>query len=275
VFLSLFYLAGCASNSNQTKQEQADQATFESREKMLLSARNTKSLIDFYKNELVKKESEALKIKLVEAYIEDDDAESAAFHLSMIDVNDSNAADMAFLKAKLNLAQGNIMVAYIQNQTALSQKEAFPEAENLMGLIMAEKGDLAKAREYFLLSKQHYYDDVIINNNLAVIDLIEGKFDAVSERLMPIYYQGNADRRIKSNLVLALAKQGQYKPVETILKEQGYKPEQIQMIFISLRGAVGVSIKSETLNDFFVGTDMSAQGGIDTVRGENNDVESE
>ncbi|MFC1234491.1 tetratricopeptide repeat protein [Vibrio sp. F74] len=228
-------LLGCASDAN--KEELIDEATFDSREKMLVSSGNGKAVIDFYKDELQKRDSEEIRLRLVQAYININDYESAFFHLDDIEINDANVSKVAFLKAKVYLAMGDIESAYLRAQTALAVKSIYPEAENLMGLILAEKGDYQKSKEFFLLAKKHYYDDLTIANNLSVLDLLVGDYGSVIDRLQPFYFNGEADRTVKANLVLANAKLGRYQQVESILKEQGYKSEQIQKIFVILTTA--------------------------------------
>lgn len=232
----LILLVGCASN-DLSKEEYAESTTFDSRERMIVSSGNSKALIDFYKNELLENEREEVRLRLVEAYVDTGDYDSAAFHLEDIELTEQNVSEVAFLKAKVFLAQGKVDAAYARVQTALSTKEAYAEAENLMGLILAEKMEYQRARDYFLLAKRHYYDDLIVTNNLAVLDLLEGNYAGVVSKLNPIYMKGEADLTIKSNLVLANVKLGRYQQVETILKEQGYKEDQIQSIFVTLHKA--------------------------------------
>ncbi|WED26080.1 hypothetical protein L3V77_13760 [Vibrio sp. DW001] len=270
----VFVLNGCATNGNLSKEEIAEQATFESREQMLISARNQERLVDFYKEALAKEESSENKIKLINAYIQSGNTELAAFHLGTIKVDDSNVAEVVFLRAKVYLEEGLIDKAYINCQTALSQRDKYPEAENLMGLILAEKGEFEKARNYFLLARGHYHDDLIISNNLAVLDLIQEDYDAAIKRLQPIYAAGNADRKIKSNLVFALTKKGQYKQVETILREQGYKEQQIQTIFIALREANSQLVRVPTSESLATDLDPAAKKRIKVVKGEAYDSEN-
>ncbi|MDB1123135.1 tetratricopeptide repeat protein [Vibrio algarum] len=264
-------LSGCAANGNLSKEELAEQATFESREKMIISAGNQERLVEFYKNELAREESSEIKIKLIDAYIQNGNTELASFHLGTIDVTDDNVAKVVFLRAKVYLEEGLVDKAYANCQTALSQRDKYPEAENLMGLILAEKGEFDKAREYFLLARRHYHDDITISNNLAVLDLIHGNYDAVIKRLDPIYVAGNADRKIQSNLIFALTKKGQYKQVETILKKQGYKEQQIQAIFIALREANSHLARLATTESLTTDLDPLTKKRIKVVKGEEYD----
>lgn len=247
---AIFFLAltACSSTPESSQEELVSAATFESREQMLTSSGNSKALIELYKGELIREYSEALKLKLVKAYMREGDFESASFHLQEIEVDDSNVSTVSFLKAKVYLALGDIESAYQRIQTALVGKESFPEAENLMGLILAEKKELQKAREYFYLAKRHYHDDLTITNNLAVLDLLEGNYTYVVDRLQPLYLKGEADKTIQANLILANVKLGRYHQAETILKEQGYKEDQIHSIFVVLSKATS-SVSQEVEPD--------------------------
>lgn len=269
--VAMFLLAACAPSSDLSKEEYAETVTFESREKMLRSSGNQKALIDLYKTELKKSNQEVHRLKLVEAYIESADYESAAFHLEEIELNGDNVAEIAFLKAKVFLALGDIESAYLRAQTALSMRDSYSAAENLMGLIMAEKRDFPKAREYFLLAKKHFHDDIIIANNLAVIDLLEGNYQVAANRLQPLYSDGRADSTIKANLVLANAKLGRYQAVEAILKEQGYKQEQVQNIFVTLRKASSESVDSKSSTELDPPIDSASKMRVKLIKGDDYD----
>jgi tight adherence protein D len=146
-----------------------------------------------------------------------------------------------FLKARVAYLNNKLVLAHQYAQTALSLSSSYPEAENLMGLIQAERGELSSAREHFISARRHYYDDAIIKNNLAVIDLIEEDYQSAVQRLQPLYLKAGGDKQITSNLLIAYAKLGEYQAVREILKEQDYKEEQIRRIFLVLRGMGKVS----------------------------------
>lgn len=266
LLIYIIFLSACASPSVSQKEQLSNEASYETKEKVLIQSGNNESLIELYKTELVKKQDEEILLKLVEVYIAVGDIESASFYLDEVEVSDENVSTVTLMKGKVHLAQGEIDSAYRKIQTAMSTKDFFPEAENLMGLILAEKGDYDGARQYFLLAKKHYYSDLITKNNLAVLDLIEGNYQKVIEELSPIYLKSEADTKIMSNLVLAFAKLGKFKEVESILKEQGYKQDQIESIFLALR-KVDSKLSDENDVDLKVELDPISKSKIKIIQG--------
>ncbi|PWI35232.1 hypothetical protein DI392_02905 [Vibrio albus] len=256
--LLLAFLVGACASGNSTIQAQADQVRSESKEQILLNTANREQLITFYKQQLKENYSTETRIKLIEAYLESGDTESASFHLTEIESDEEHAAKIVFLKARVAYLSGNYLEAYQYAQTALSLSASYPEAENLMGLIQAERGELVSAREHFLSARRHYYDDAIIKNNLAVIDLIEENYRSAVQRLQPLYLKTGGDTQITSNLLIAYAKLGEYKAVREILKEQDYSEEDIQRIFLILRGMSKVNEKEEEPNQLPISQEGSA-----------------
>ena len=238
ILLSLIILAGltgCATTSSSQK-EQVSQSTFESKEEMLSQTGNLAQLVQLYKNRLQESDSQEIRIKLIEAYLAEKDYESAAFYLDRLrekqQASDQPGQPDDTLQAKIDLLQARVLLEQSKPEKAselvlraIEKKGNYPEAENLMGLIQADLGDLVKAREYFNLARQHYYDDAVVKNNLAVLDLIEEEYQAAADKLQPLYQKGLADEKITANLVFAYAKLGNYPAVEAILKKQDYSEE--------------------------------------------------
>lgn len=237
-------LAGCAASPSDLTKE-ADQVSVESKEQLLRSTGNRDQLITFYKQQLKTSESTEMRIKLIEAYLESGDIESANFHLGEVESDEKHTAKIVFLRARVAYLSGEYKPAYQYAQTALSLSTSYPEAENLMGLIQAERGELGSAREHFLNARRHYYDDTVIKNNLAVIDLIEEDYQSAVSRLQPLYLKEEADERVVANLVIAYAKLGNYNAVKQMLKKLNYKDEQIQHAFLSLRTMSHVSARGQ------------------------------
>ena len=247
--VALHLLSGCVSTTSSSQNELASQSIFESKENMLIKAGSKGQLIQLYKDDLKKKDSQKTRIKLIEAYLAEQDYESAAFHLDTFQRKErpkqdnqiygketlENKATVAFLKAKIALAQGKPEEATALVNNALILKGSYPEAENLMGLIQADMGNYKEARFYFSEARRNYYDDVIVKNNLAVLDLIEEDYQAAVEKLQPLYLKGLADEKVAANLVVAYTKLGNYNAVEEILKKQGYSIDEAQSVFIGLK----------------------------------------
>lgn len=235
VLIAILSIAGCVTKTTESQQELADNASFQSQEELLLSTNNTEKLIEFYRESLRNKESNDIRIKLVSAYVDAKDYDSASFHVEQIIPDEQQQANVLFLKAKIYFAKGQVEPALNHVTKALELKPGMAQAENLLGMIWAQKGNYEVSRHYFLQARKHFFDDVIIKNNLAVLDLIEGYYEEALGRLYPIYEKGSEDPKVLSNLVMAYAKLNMYKPMEAVLQDQGYTIDQAQQVFIALR----------------------------------------
>ncbi|MFA1562328.1 tetratricopeptide repeat protein [Aliivibrio fischeri] len=177
------------------------------KEEVLIKMGNYSELILLYKSKLRKKESSLVREQLSQAYLDFGDPESALFTIKHLD-NSSRSINSFIIESNALFESGNLQAALnIAKQTYwFDNKNA--EIENLIGIIYSVMGDNKAARVYFNLSRKHLYDDVKIKNNIAVLDIIEGKYESAINLLLPIYINNQSDSLTKSNLMLAVSKSG-------------------------------------------------------------------
>ncbi|MGF1806169.1 hypothetical protein L4C31_13055, partial [Aliivibrio sifiae] len=80
----------------------------------------------------------------------------------------------------------------------------------------------------------HLYNDSKIKNNLAVLDIIEGKYDQANNRLLHLYMKDQNDPLVQSNLMLAMAKSGELEFMQKVLSPK-YTERQISKRYNALR----------------------------------------
>lgn len=81
-------------------------------------------------------------------------------------------------------------------------------------------GEFDKARRAFEMAREFMFDDSSVKNNLAVVDIMTGQFNAAIDRLMPMYTTGLADDKIKANLAIATVKAGRSDYFSMIVKNE-------------------------------------------------------
>ncbi len=237
IFLLTFLaITGCVSSESHDLESSLDRSNFESKEKILIDSGDNQKLISFYKQEIMDSDSVELKIKLIEAYLEIGDIESAIFYLEQTKATGEYRDDIYFLRARAYYQNNELDRAEKNATNAIKSKDKYAEAENLMGLIYAGQGKYDLAKQYFNQARQHHYNDVAIKNNLAVVDLLEEDYQKAVFRLESLFNNGLADRQVKVNLALAYAKLGQFEQVVSVLGGD-YSAQEIQHIYMALRHA--------------------------------------
>lgn len=196
----LFMLTACASAPSQTSNLEE--------ETLLVRSGNTEKLVEFYKLKLAENESRETRLKLARAYLDSGDAESALFFVSPLNLGEGATSESFFVEANSLFQLSQFERAKSKALDAYKIKNNDAEIENLLGMIHASMSDFSESRRYFNLARTHLYDDIKIKNNLAVLSIIEGKYQNAVQLLLPIYLKGKADKQIEANLTLAMAKIG-------------------------------------------------------------------
>ncbi|MEZ9292344.1 tetratricopeptide repeat protein [Vibrio lentus] len=250
-------LAGCAG----TQKFDGDIA----QESMLMKTENHAGLIEFYKAKLKEKEDVSNREKLAQAYLDYGDPDSALFTISPLTkrVTDKEAVkkksdsstwknlvdgepvwtSWANKKVHLNwlLIQANSETALGKREAALSSAlQAFQldkknaEVANLIGVIYAAGGNIYEARHYFYIARENLYDDLKVKNNLALLFILEGKYDRAVDMLLPLYANGQADQQVESNLIIAMVKKNDLDLMRRVLKPK-YSDREIAQKYQALK----------------------------------------
>ncbi|CED57496.1 putative secretion system protein [Aliivibrio wodanis] len=239
--LSLSLLIGCSSKEGLQE--------FHNKETMLMKANNYQQLIPLYKNKLIEKEDDEIRLKLAKAYLKSGDPESSLFTVVPLVTKKNAKVDAFIIQANSEYELGELDQAMRTAKIAENMNLNNPDIENLLGVIYSAQHDYIKAREYFTLARTHLYDDIKIKNNLAVLDIIDGDYKKAVQRLLPIYLNNQSDDQVEANLLLAMAKLGNYNYVQSLLADK-YSEREIIEKYIALKGISTISIKdTELLSD--------------------------
>ncbi|NRB42224.1 MAG: tetratricopeptide repeat protein [Pseudomonadales bacterium] len=210
----LIFLSGCGSTGTDKKQ---DYLQPESMEKLFIETQNYSQLINLYKSELLKKDSVEMRLKLIDSYLQLGDADSALFYLATVSKDEKNRSSYYFMTAQAEYQRGNFSVAEQALSRVLDIDADNSEAINLRGILLVELGETAQARENFNRARLYFIDDIVIKNNLAVLDMLEGDYQRAVNRLAPIYQKGQADEQVEANLVIAYARLEEFEQVKRLL----------------------------------------------------------
>jgi tight adherence protein D len=221
-------LTGCVAGSATTEKPKY------TNKQLVESSGNSQELIKLYKKELLAKDTPETRVKLVSSYINTKDYESAIFYLQPLIGSDKPNAEAYFLYGKAKFGLNEQSQAQLALQKAIRLNPNHGEALNLYGVISAYNGDYVQARNYFVQARQRMIDDVTVKNNLAMVDLIEGKYEAAVDKLTPLLAQGNSSPKVRSNLAFAYAKLGQFTQFSQLLADAKYTSADIKQIYREL-----------------------------------------
>lgn len=208
-FLLVVFLVGCASTNSDDRSL--------NKEALLIQAQNYNELVGYYKSQLSVRDTEEVRIKLARSYLKIKDADSALFILKPLMAQKKISAEALLLNANslYELGEFELGLRDIEKAKEIDPKNA--EIQNMAGLLYSANGDYNRARMMFNHARSNFYDDITVKNNLAVLDIIEGHYLDAVQRLMPIYTNDKADAQVQANLMLALAKLGNFDYVKTML----------------------------------------------------------
>ena len=239
VFSSL--LTGCAAmglakprkNSGQNGEAPAN-------ESLLKAADNHAGLIELYKSRLAlaktDQEQQQARLQLGKTYLAINDPESTLFFIDPLLTDGQGDAEIWLLQSQALLALDKPQEAMNAVRTAKQKSSSNPAILNQIGLVHANQGNYSAAREAITQARNQMLDDRVVKNNLAMLDILEQDYSSAIKRLMPLYTSGQADERIKANLVLALVRAGLYNEFKSVYA--GAKTDQErQALFIVLSSA--------------------------------------
>jgi len=264
----LILLAGCAQTAQNNYQS--------INERVLVASQNPDALIVHYKQQLNnelnqqvnQEKTPCTRFLLAQAYFDKADFEASLFHLNI--VNKINASqtiqssleqqtctdDKQRFTAKVALLMAKDHYQLNQNEQALAIIERMQnlqpmpgEALNLHGVLLSEEGDYSGARYAFNLARAQLYNDTIVNNNLAILDIVEQRYQQAITKLLPLFNSKPKDKRIKANLVLAMAKNQQFQPFKALLINE-YNYEEIVDLYLYLKSDhTGVTDNAMSINE--------------------------
>lgn len=252
LLLSTLVIAGCSIMSGHSQSPNAAGAERAlADENFLINSGNYSRLIDLYKQQLKKNDQPETRIKLAKAYLDIQDNESALFTIAPVITKPNASAESFYLQGLAQFNLGKTQLAERSLEVAANKEKNNARFINLLGATQAELGRLASARDSFNRARSLLYDDVVIKNNLALVDMMEGKYQDAAARLMPVYRADpeGADDQLKANLAIIAAKLGSFETLRLLYGNQ-YSDTELFGIFQGLRSSNYVpSLKEQSKTD--------------------------
>lgn len=194
-------------NSNAQVASVSDTPLNESQKvQLMVKAQNYPGLIQHYKHQLERSDNQSVRLKLAKTYYQSGDVDSALFQLNILKQHYKPDSQVHYLMAQCLYQKGKMTKALTEVNTAITLNPRQAKSYNLQGIIDAGLNDFVSARSAFNKARALMYDDSIVLNNLAMIDIYQHRYLDAVNLLLPLYRNGQADKKIRSNLLIALAK---------------------------------------------------------------------
>lgn len=213
--VSFVLVTGCVSNETTLNDD--------NKEMIYQQTNNHTELVSLYKQRVAAQDTLKNRINLASAYYQAGRYGSALFVLEPLDQQQHNY-EVLLVKAKSQFKLGRTQQSIATAILAL-ELQSTGEINNQLGVAYSQLGDFEVAREYFVAAKRCFYDDVKVDNNLAVLDILEGDYASAATRLQPLYAQGIADNTMQANLVLALVKSGELAQAKRLVAFKGSRKQ--------------------------------------------------
>ncbi|USD40135.1 hypothetical protein J4N42_08605 [Vibrio sp. SCSIO 43135] len=215
VLVSLVVVTGCVSNETTLNDD--------NKEMIYQQTNNHAELVSLYKQRVAAQDTLENRINLASAYYQSGRYDSALFVLEPLGQQQGNY-EVLLVKAKSQFKLGRTQQS-IDTAISALELQSTGEINNQLGVAYSQLGELDVAREYFVAAKRRFYDDVKVDNNLAVLDILEGDYASAVARLQPLYTQGVADDTMQANLVLALVKSGELAQAKRLIAAKGSRKQ--------------------------------------------------
>ncbi|MDL5028169.1 tetratricopeptide repeat protein [Vibrio gigantis] len=227
ILLTLSVLAGCQSAPSPQDQQLGDVTSME-------KVNNYDGLISYYKAELEQgSEDPEVKEKLAWAYFYKGDIESADFYVQHLQ-------KQGFENPNLYQLEGQVFDAKNDIESAISAYLASIDAGNrtgqihvLLGVSYTKVGKYDEAQKELNQARLRGYDDVVVKNNIAMIQMANGEYQQAIQTLAPVLKEDPANKTVKANLAIALMKTQQIDSAKKLLKGD-FSAEEIQSIAAEL-----------------------------------------
>lgn len=227
ILLTLSVLAGCQSAPSPQDLQLADVTSME-------KVKNYDGLISYYKSQLEQgSEDPDVKEKLAWAYFYKGDIESADFYVQHLQ-------KQGFENPNLYQLEGQVFDAKNDIESAISAYLASIDAGNrtgqihvLLGVSYTKVGKYDEAQKELNQARLRGYDDVVVKNNIAMIQMANGEYQQAIQTLAPVLKEDPANKTVKANLAIALMKTQQIDSAKKLLKGD-FSAEEIQSIAAEL-----------------------------------------
>ncbi|EEP0988705.1 tetratricopeptide repeat protein [Salmonella enterica] len=205
----VFLLAACNTNRGLNSSD---------KEYILTKVNNYQGLIQFYREQLSKEDTTEIRYKLCEVYNKVNDIPSSQSCLREL-LNNSPTDKSYLLAAKNYLILEDEDSALFMVTKALEKEPNNGEAYNVRGEIFARKGRYDDARIDFEKARSLFVAEELVNNNLAMLAILEQDYSTAYSYLMPLYSRGYNSPEIVHNLIFVLIKKGDYITADSLMRQ--------------------------------------------------------
>lgn len=197
------------------------------KEKLYTSTRSYEKLINLYRGVLkvLPHNDTATRnlylYKLSQAYFDKGDNKSAILYSQPLLLVPSYKQKAMSLKLKALIQAGNYREGLDVANELIRLNPNMADTYNSQGIAYAELGQITQAEKSFNKARSYFLDDQIAINNLAMLDIVRGRYKNAVRLLLPLYLSNNKDQRVVYNLVFALIKSGDTRYALEIIKKEG------------------------------------------------------
>lgn len=205
----IFFLASCNTSKGLDNNE---------KEYILTKVNNYQGLIQFYREQLSKDDTPEVRFKLCEVYNKVNDIPSSQSCLHEL-LNNSPTDKSYLLAARNYLMLEDDDSALLMVTEALKKEPKNGEAYNVRGEILARKGKYDDAKRDFEKARELFVAEELVNNNLAMLAILEQDYSLAYSYLMPLYSRGYNSPQIIHNLIFVLIKRGDYVTADSLMRQ--------------------------------------------------------
>lgn len=196
-----------------------DSKDLNAKEDILLKSKNYSGLIALYRSFLKEKDDPAVRLKLASYYYQAGDYKSSLHYLQPLAVKPDLA--VYALQAKNMIALGDLDQAIRVTDRMLQQDPQNADAFNLKGIALALSGKLSEGGQAIQKSRDMFIADDVALNNLAMVAMLDSRYQDAVGLLLPQYLRGRKQPRLLHNLVFALVKVGDTRYARDIINNEG------------------------------------------------------
>ena len=227
ILLTLSVLAGCQSAPSPQDLQLADVTSME-------KVKNYDGLISYYKSQLEQgSEDPDVKEKLAWAYFYKGDIESADFYVQHLQKQGFENPNLYQLKGQVFDAKNDIESAISAYLASIDAGNRTGQIHVLLGVSYTKVGKYDEAQKELNQARLRGYDDVVVKNNIAMIQMANGEYQQAIQTLAPVLKEDPANKTVKANLAIALMKTQQIDSAKKLLKGD-FSAEEIQSIAAEL-----------------------------------------
>ncbi|WCE32562.1 tetratricopeptide repeat protein [Vibrio sp. SCSIO 43137] len=237
--LNLSVLSGCSVN-NKNSNSFSDHMKI--KEHLLVSADNKQKLVEFYKDNL--RFEPDYKLKLVELYLEMNDVPSAELYRNTYTKAELELPEYIFTSAEILYRKKNFKLAEKELQRYRKNGGNLDKYYLLHGKALAQSGKYQQGIEAFKESRKAGASDKEVNNNIAVVYMMQQDFTAADQILQGLYRHFPDDNKVRSNYLITLVHLKKYDVALNILKRNHGEHKAVHLL-AKLMGAIDGSSVEE------------------------------